>query len=169
MEPFRVNADREPDPALLLLGSAVFYPVRCVLAVARASIWVAVPVAAPWVLARALHWPLSWTYAGWEMGAATVFVGAFTLRARREQPATNVDGRLADVFVAGHWPLMVLLAAVYGPWTLLRGLLGSAAGAVKGPVAPREGASLSAPAQGAVDTARSRHSAPSFRAATPRP
>jgi hypothetical protein len=173
MDSFRVKVDREPDAGLFLVGSALFLPVRFVISAARVAAWLAVPLAAPWLLARVCHWPLSWTYAIWEMGAATAFVVAFTLRAREDHPAPTVDDWLADVFVAGHWPFAVLAAAAYGPWLLVRGLAGGAA--TKEPSAPRAGtasrdaAALSVPVPGAGDKARSRHSAPPFRAATPRP
>jgi hypothetical protein len=175
MRSFRVKADHEPQPGLVALGSILYFPFRLLLNVGRVAIWVAVPLGAPWLLSRLFHWPIAWTYAVWEMGAATVLVISMTLRSGDDHPPPTVDEWLADVFFAGHWPIVFLGYAIVHPWSLLRARLSGKAQAeedrtailANGPSACD--AAVSAPAPGAGDTVRSTRSAPPCPAAAPRP
>jgi hypothetical protein len=172
MRSFRVKADHEPEPRLVVLGSLLYWPFRFLVHAARAGIWLVVPLGAPWLLHRSFHWPLAWTYAVWVMGAATTFVVSMTLRSGDRRPPPTVDDWLADAFVAAHWPIVFLGYAILRPWSLVRRRLAGQAGA--GSANPSNDRSLSdppvsAPAPGEDDTVRSTRSAPPVRAAAPRP
>src|SRR5215472_13424405 len=127
MRSFRVKADHEPEPRLVVLGSLLYFPLRFLLHVARVGIWLAVPLGAPPLLSWSFHWPLAWTYAVWVMAAATTLVVSITRRSGDDRPPPTVDDWLADAFVAAHWPIVFLGYAIVRPWSLLRGRLAGSA------------------------------------------
>jgi hypothetical protein len=120
MRSFRVKADHEPEPRLVVLGRLVYFPFRFLLHAGRIAIGLVVPLGAPWLLAWLFKWPLAWTYAAWGMGAATTLVVSITLRSSDDRPAPTVDDWLADALVAAHWPIALLVYGVVYPWSLLR-------------------------------------------------
>lgn len=170
MQSSSVKPGMEPVAGLVPLGSVLFYPFRFLLYVAPVAVWIGTPLVGPWVLAHWAHCPVRWTYAVWGVGAATAMVVASTIRAHRGEASATFDDWVADVFVAGHWPLVV----TFGPVLFLVTAVAKRGQRLAPPISARSGAAVSSPTTSAPipdagDTVRSARSAPPFRAAAPLP